>query len=116
MDPRQIIERKARALIAQGRVIKDGDNPGTFWVSAGGLGKPFRVWTDASPSGSLTIVECNCPLGLRAADRSPCTHAVATVMAIREQAELPERTELPIDEDGKVIRNRLGRPPKSATE
>lgn len=86
---------KARDYLAHGRVERDEQVPGIWWVSGTDPSRRYRVQTDADPvSGTASIITCTCPHGLKAgAGACWCSHAAAVLMLVRDEHDAHRRAE-----------------------
>lgn len=78
---------KARTLLDTDKVIRDRSAPNVFWVQ-GSASRPYRVQTDATRERARWI-NCTCPHGMNlGAGQARCSHAVAVLIAIRDDLVL----------------------------
>lgn len=99
-EPSGFVINKARRYIAEGRVRRDPESSGIWWVQ-GSDSREYRVQTDAHYDAErdkdvATYVTCTCPFGMKQGDaQHACAHAVAGLLYYRieqEQARQPSKS------------------------
>lgn len=83
--------RKARRYVEDGRVVRDPEVPGVWWVTGSSKSRRYRVQTDADPlARTATWINCTCPHGLHTgAGAAKCSHAVAVLLRVTGEGQRP---------------------------